>query len=180
MTLVATSTFNVTDQAPTTVAATAPVLPPVSYGAGGRGRLVHPTLGAYDYANTPDETVNLDGDICVPPIWSHTQTLGGGVDALWPSYPRDCEVIERWLQGDVGCPINHLRQLWQFFVNPPDPVTGSPIIWAPNYASPRTYKVFLVGLTAGGEQYKLNTRLARYGYAPTPVELKLRIFAYAS
>lgn len=180
MSLSASATLTVADQAPTTAAATAVVQAPVGYGTGGRGRLVHPTLGAYDYVNTPDEIENVDGDIIIPPIWAHAQTIGGAVDALWSGYPRDVKVTERWAQGDVGCPIEHLRQLYQFFANPP-PLTGTPVIWTPNYINAKSYNVALVDLRSGGSAgYKLAVRIARWGYAPKPVELDLRILGYAS
>jgi hypothetical protein len=180
MTLSASATFTVADQTPVTVAADAVVQPPVGFGTGGRGRLVHPTLGAYDYAVTPDEVENCDGDVLIAPVWSHAMTLGGAVDALWPGYLRDALIVERWRNGDVGCPIDHLRQIWQLFANPPDPVTGTPVVWTPNYINANSYNVAIVSVRSGGSAYRLDLRLARWGYAPQPVELSLRILGYAS
>lgn len=179
MTITASTTFDVTDQTPTTVSASTVVQAAVGYGTGGRGRLVHPTLGAYDYVNAPDDVENCDGDVLIAPMWSHAMTLGGAVDALWPGYLRDAKIIERWRNGDVGCPIEHLRQLWQLFANPPDPVSGTPVVWSPNYINALSYKVALVDVRSGGQGYRLDLRLARYGYAPQPVELEMRVLGYA-
>ncbi len=179
MSLTATATFTVADQASVSESITTIVQPPVGVGTGGRGRLVHPVLGTYDYVNSPDETVNIDGDVCIAALWSRAQSIGGQVDTLWPSYLRDGNVIERWIQTDVGAPIAHLRMLWQLFTNPPA-AGGTQVIWAPNYATNRTYYVILAGVTAGGEEYKLNRYLAKKGYAPNPVELRMRIIGYAS
>lgn len=178
MSLTASSTFNVADSATVSAEAQTIIQPPVGYGTGGRGRLVHPTLGTYDYANTPDETVNVDGDVCFSPLWAHAMTLGGGQDTLWPGNLRDARVIERWHQGDVGAPIAHLRTLWAFLTNPPDPASGAFVQWFPNYANARGYKVVLAEVRAGGEGYRIDRRLLSYGYAPAPVELELRIVGY--
>lgn len=180
MTITVAGTFSVADQAPLSAAAETIVQPPVGFGAGGRGRLVHPVLGAYDYVNTPDEVVNLDGDVLYGPTWAHAPTLGGAVDALWSGFIRDALVIERWGNGTVGCPIDHLRQLWAMYANPPDPNAGAPVVWSPNYANARSYNVAIVNVSAGGEAYTLKMRLARYGYAPSPVEIQFRILGYAS
>lgn len=180
MAITVSGTFSVADQAPTTVGANATVLPPLGFNAGGRGKLTHPTLGAYEYITAPTEVVNVDGDVCYPPIFAHTMTIGGAVDTVWPGFLRDARVIERWKQGEVGCPIEHLRMLWQIFVNPPDLATGVPVIWEPNYINARRYNVLITSVKAGGEEYTLDLRLARYGYAPLPVEVELRILGYAS
>lgn len=185
MAITATSTFDVTDQTPTTVSASTVVQAPVGFGTGGRGRLVHPTLGSYDYANTPSQIENVDGDICVPALWSHATTLGGGVDALWSGFVRDALVTERWgstqVYGtEVGCTMAQLRQLWQFFANPPDPSTGAFVVWSPNYINGNSYNVAIVAVTAGGKGYTLDVRLAGQGYAPNPVEMQLRILGRAA
>lgn len=180
-TLTASTTAIVADQAAVTASASTVVQPPVGATATGRGRLVHPTLGVYDYANTPDETVNIDGDLWFPPIWAHSTTLGGGVDVLWPGFARDVVVVERWKQGDVGCPIEHLRALWALYANPPNPQAGSFVVWSPNYASAKSWRVALVKLSAGGDEgITLDRRLLKSGYAPGPVELHLRIIGDAT
>lgn len=175
MSLTASTTFDVADQAPVSAEAAVVIQPAVGVGTGGRGRLVHPTLGTYDYANTPDETVGLDGDVLYGPTWAHTATLGGAVDAWWPGFKRDARVVERWKQGQVGAPIEHLRMLWAMFAAPPADPIANPVIWTPNYANARSYRVALVDVRAGGERITLDRRLLSWGYAPQPVELELRI-----
>lgn len=180
MALISTADFNVANQAPVEVQITATVQPPLGFGTGGRGRLEHPTFGAYDYVHRPTETINIDGDVCYGPRWAHEETLGGGADVLWNGYIRDAVVTERWKEGDVGTLLSHLRMLWTMYANPPDPGADQFVIWKPNYATARAYKVAIVDLTSGGEGYKLDWMLLRSGlYTPSPVELKLRVFGYA-
>jgi hypothetical protein len=174
--LTASATFTVADSSAVSTSGQIIIQPPVGIGTGGKGRLIHPTVGTYDYLVRPTHTVNFDGEVAYPPVWRHTMTLGGGVDALWPGFIRDVEVIEHWATGEVGCPIDHLRMLWTLFANPPA-VGVVPVIWVPNYASSAEFDVAIVDVTAGGKEYTLDRRLAEWGYAPQPVELKMRILA---
>src|SRR5579862_3243807 len=75
-----------------------PILPGI-VAPGGKGRLIHPTLGTLDYDYAPDEWVNLAHDVIVPPVWATTKTLSGASNALWPGDIRDVEVQEIWNQG---------------------------------------------------------------------------------
>ncbi len=175
MSLTSSASFAVADSSIVSATATVTVQPAVGHGTGGRGRLTHPSISVYDYWNTPDEVVNLDGDIIYLPDWLHTKTLAGGADTLWTGQRRDVRVIERWLQGDVGSLLEHLQQLYLFAANPPNPETPSYVTWSPNYATASQYYVAIVGVRAGGSAYTLNTRLKASGYAPQPVELELQI-----
>ena len=107
-----------------------PILPLISSGTG-KGRLIHPTLGTLDYANKPDEWVNIDQDVIIAPIWTSTKTLQGAINVLSPSDVRDVVVEERWTQ-ELNVTIPFLRTLLAFWQNPPDPVTGTPVQWWPN------------------------------------------------
>ncbi len=182
MTLSASATFDVADQAPTDLDATVIVQPAAGVGTGGRGRLVHPTLGAFDYYDAPDETVNLDrGGVIVRPLWERSRTLSGQVDALWSGFLRDARVIERWRNGDVGSPIAHLRMLQAIVANPPDPAAGvaGAVVWEPSYATGTRYAVIVADVRAGGDEYQIDWRLEGYGFAPQPVELELRVLGLA-
>lgn len=178
MTIIASTTFSVANQASLSVNATAIVLAAAGDVLADRGRLVHPTLGTYDYINTPNETLNIDGDITAPPIWTHEMTLGGDVDTNWSAFINDAKVIERWTMGDTGSTIEHLRALWLFFSNPPEDPIATPVLWYPNYANLNVYNVVLTAVRAGREGYTLDRRLLSYGYAPSPVELELRVLGY--
>lgn len=180
MTISANASFSVADSATVSASVTETVLAPVSYAAGnGRGYLTHPTLGTYLYANTPSHVVNFDGAPIIIPDWLHGKSVSGGTDTLWSGNIRDVLVTERWAfpGSDVGSTISLLRNLYTFYANPPDPSAGSYVIWAPDYATSVTYSVAMVGLRAGGNQYTVDKFLSAKGYAPSPVELDLRIIA---
>lgn len=177
MTISASSTFNVLDASIESAQVSVVIQPAVGVGTGGRGQLVHPTLGTYAYAVAPDEVVDFDGAPLYSPQWAREQTFGGQVDTLWTGFLRDAVVIERWKNGEVGAPIALLRALWTFFANPPDPTTNQFVVWSPNYGTAVSYKVALAAVRAGGERITIDRRLASYGYAPQPVELELRIIS---
>lgn len=194
MTISASTTLTVTDQTATTATGSAVVLAaaaplgspggpgsPLPSGSGvyPGGRLVHPTLGTYDYAATPTETVNVLGGVIVPPVWAHAMTLGGGVDTLWPGFQRDARVVERWMHGETGGPLAHLVALLAMWQNPPDLSVGSYVVWSPTYATAASYHVAIVSVRSGGQEITIDQRLRRYGYAPSPVELEMRILGDA-
>lgn len=182
MTLSATSTFTVSDQATTDLTAAVTILPAAGAGPGGKGRLIHPTLGTFDYYSPPDETENLDrAGAVMRAMWARSQTLGGQIDVLWPGYLRDVRVIERWKNGDVGSPLAHLRTLAAMAATPPDPAGGlaGAVVWAPTYAIATRYAVVLAAVRVGGSEYRIDWRLEGLGYTPSPVELEMRILGLA-
>lgn len=183
MTLSATANFTVADGTLYTASATVSVLGAATHMA---GQLTHPQLGAYAYANTPDQVEGMDSNgVIVRPLWVHSQTLGGGVDAVWPGNLRDSVVVERWQQGDVGCKLAQYYALVNFFKTlPTDPVTQF-VVWAPNYITSAQYNVILTAVRCGGGDV-VDLRLKGYkhtnyaatggiGFAPGPVELEMRV-----
>lgn len=182
MSLSSSTSVAVTDRTATSVTITDTLLPPVGYGSGGRGRLVHPdgAIGTYDYANTPDETMNVEVTASMPPLWLHSQTIGGAVETRWLGVLQGMRIVERWMNGEVGALLTHVNHLWTFFANPPNPDAPSYVQWSPNYAHTSTYNVVITGLKVGGEEYTLNQRLKGFGYAPQPVELEMRIISLYS
>lgn len=178
MSLTSTATIIVADQTPTTASTSVVILPPSSApGAVAKGRLIHPTLGTYDYPQAPEETQNVDGGPVYRPIWSHAQTLGGAASALWSGYLRDARVIERWKQGDVGMPAAFARALWAFFTNPPNPADDSFILWTPSYAgTDQQWRVAITDLRIGGDGFNIDWRLMNFAsYVPGPIELEMRV-----
>ena len=144
--------------------------------APGTGRLVHPTLGTYDYARGPDEWTNMDTDAIIAPIWASTKTMGGAANVLWPGYLRDVEVEERWVQS-VAAELEHLRMLLQFWMNPPDPADGF-VEWYPTYHNALGFQVAMVSLTAGGQAVTLHA-LSKRGWVRGPIVLRMRIIGRA-
>jgi hypothetical protein len=147
--LTSTATFTIADASAAVAETTVQVLPAAPFPSGS-GRLVHPTLGAYDYEVKPDEWVNIDGGLVVPPVWASTKTMGGAVNALWPGYLRDVLTEERWKSlGGLSMPIGQLRMLIMIWSTPVDPATGY-VEWYPNYISPLGFKVIPINLGAAG------------------------------
>lgn len=149
----------------------------------GRGRLVHPVLGSFDYEYKPDEWVNIDGDVIIPPIWASTKTLGGAANVLWNGYLRDVVVIEKWKAlGGLAMPISQMRMLYMIWTNPVDPVIGY-VHWYPNYISPLGFKVIPLDLKAGGDSGITFDDVVNYlgendtpnGWMVNPVTLTLKI-----
>jgi hypothetical protein len=150
-TLTSSATLTVSPGATVTVSASTIVAPALGYGAGGTGRLIHPTLGTYDYDVTPNEWVNLMGDVIIPPIRSNNLTLSGATNALWAGTIRDVLCEEHWTvtRGDFSMRTAQLAMLLAMFQTPPDPTT-SWVLWYPNYATNLGYKVLLESLTVQG------------------------------
>jgi hypothetical protein len=144
------TTFSVTATSPVVVEEDSYVLP--SFAAGeGKGRLVHPTLGAYDYEAKPDEWVNMDGDAIVKPKWSSTMTLGGAANTLWKDKLRDVKVEERWKAlGGLAMPMTQMRMLLMMLANPVDPAVGY-VLWYPNYVNNLGFKVILLDVKTSGD-----------------------------
>jgi hypothetical protein len=171
-TLTASATFSVGASSTLTESITATILPAIVAGAG-RGRLVHPTLGTYDYAYMPDEWVNVDSDVIIPPIGANARTLDGAANTLWQGHIRDVEVEERWT---FAVSIAHLRSIAAMWQNPPDPDDGY-VQWYPNYANGNGYSVLLLDLSAGGQGIKLNWISRRHSFLIEDMALRMRIVA---
>ena len=117
----------------------------------GYGRLVHPTLGAFDYEVKPDEWVNIDADAIIPPVWASSRTLTSAANVLWMGNLRDVVVEERWKSlGGLAMPITQLRMLLAVWTTPIDPDVGY-VFWYPNYITGVSFKVLPVNLTVGGQ-----------------------------
>lgn len=160
-TLTSSATFTIGAGTPVIETAQITVLPALS-GATGKGRLIHPTLGTLDYPNAPDEWINMDGDIIVAPTWATVKTLEGATNALWQGNMRDVTVQEVWIQ-ELNVTIAFLRQLIAFWTTPPDPVTGTPVQWWPNYTNALGFEVVLENLQVEGDGQGLRDSLLREG-----------------
>jgi hypothetical protein len=158
-----------------------PVLPVVN-APKGKGRLVHPTLGALDYDTKPDSWANIDGDAIIAPTWSSTKTLLSAANVLWQGNIRDVEVTESWTQP-MSMTMAQMRMLIAFWSNPVDPLIGY-VQWWPNYANSNGYNVLLTSLQAGRSGITL-TDLGNYvdaddnniGWMENPVTLTLKLVA---
>lgn len=174
--LTSQDTFSVGDATVTQETVQIPVLSaPVA--PSGTGRLIHPTLGTYDYVEAPPEWGNMDTDAVIPPIWSSVKTLSGGSNTMWPGYMRDVEVYERWI-GRVAIKAPQMRMLLDFWKNAPaDP---DYVVWEPNYINANSYKVIILDVSTGGSKgVNLDyTMFQGDGFVKGPVVLKMRLVDY--
>lgn len=143
----------------------------------GPGRLVHPTLGTYDYEISPDEWGNMDQDAIVAPIWSSEMTLASGVNTVWAGHIKDVEVFERWT-GRIGMRAPQFRMLQDMFRNPPVP--PSYVEWYPSYINALGFKVIITKITSGGQSGTTldYTVLQNQGFVKGPIELSMRLVGY--
>lgn len=147
------------------------VLPAIG-AATGRGRLIHPTFGTYDYPYSPDRWTNIDGDVIIPPIWSSSKTLLGSANTLFVGNLRDVTVEEEWNQELAGSTA-HMRMLLAMWMNPPDP-TLDYVEWYPNYTSALGFKVIMIEVTVGGQGVSLDY-ITRQGWVTGVITLKMKI-----
>lgn len=174
-TLTSSGTFAVGAGAIATLTAAVTVIPSVGTGQG-RGRLIHPSLGTYDYIRGPDEWANIDTDAIIAPIWSSTKTLLGAANTLFLGDIRDVIVEERWIQS-TAMELSQARMLIAMWQTPPDP-TVAYVQWFPTYSNDLGYNVVILGLSAGGSEsgVTLNPLVKNgIGWAKGPIVLKMRI-----
>src|SRR5438105_11089454 len=94
-TLTSSATITIGDGSTVTEQASVVVIPAAGVGEG-NGRLIHPTLGTYDYDMPPNQWVNLHGDVIVAPIWASEKTLSSVANTLWQGVIRDVVIEEHW------------------------------------------------------------------------------------
>lgn len=169
-TLTASASFTIGAGASTVESTTVTILPALAGGTG-RGRLIHPTLGTYDYEHQPDHWTNIDSDLIVAPIWSGEKTLLGASNTLMTGHIRDVTVTEKWT---FAVKISHVRSLLMFWQNPPDPDNGF-VQWWPSYTSTNGFKVAMVALEIGGEEVTLDWFSRQHSVVSEGVVLKMRI-----
>lgn len=177
-TLTSSADFTVLD-APTEAASITLTVLPIAGAGEGSGRLIHPTLGIYDYPGAPDEWTNMDGDAVIAPVWSSTLTLDGAANTLWQGTIQDVVIEERWLgHGGLSMPIDQLRMLLSMWMNPPDPATGY-VQWQPSYANSHTYNVIVLAVLVSGQPGSTLNYIIKQGWVAAPVTLRLRLVGHA-
>jgi hypothetical protein len=170
-TLTSSATLTIADAAVAVESIAVNVLP-VAATSTGRGRLIHPSLGTYDYIRGPDEWQNIDGSPVIAPIWGSQKTLLGASNTLFSGDLRDVIVEERWTQSVAG-EIAHFRMLLAMWTNPPDPAVAY-VQWYPTYTSTQGFNVVMLGLTLGGREITI-TSLSHQGWVRGPLVLRMRI-----
>lgn len=170
-TLNSEATFTIGEASTETASTVLTILPAIGEGTG-PGRLVHPTLGTYDYEKCPDEWSNMDGDAIIAPIWASSKTLDGAANTLFSGNIRDVVIEERWI-GDLSVSLAMLRMLAAFWQNPPNPADGY-IEWYPNYINELGFKVIILALELNGQGINFDY-MARQGYVSGDLVLRMRI-----
>lgn len=165
------NTFTIGEASTETSAVDIAILPALGSGVG-TGRLVHPTLGAYDYEKCPDEWVNIDGDVIIPPVWTTSKALLGASNTLFAGHIRDVVVEERWL-GELSTSIEMVRMLASIWQTPPNP-SDDYVEWYPNYINALGYKVIVVALELNGQGLNFDY-ISRMGHVRGDLVLRMRI-----
>lgn len=147
--LTSSSTFTIGAGSVVTQTVDIPILPLLTSGEFGKGRMIHPTLGTLDYDFPPDEWVNVDGDVIIAPTWATQKTLQGAINTLWQGDIRDVIVEEHWTQEN-NISATAMRMFLAFWQNPPDPDAGAaPLQWWPNYCTSLGFEVALINVCVG-------------------------------
>jgi hypothetical protein len=145
----------------------------------GRGRLIHPTLGTFDYLYMPEQWINMDGDAIIRPQWQTSQTLSSGQATLWGGNIKDVRCSEVWTApGGLSMPMSMLRMLMTIFQNPVDPEVDY-VQWWPSYTTTLGFDVAVVGLTVGNTDITL-TDTSLQGWCDLPVTITYQLRSYAS
>lgn len=170
--LTSSATLTVGDGSVVTESVSFSVLPALP-GGSGKGRLIHPTLGSYDYDVEPVEWSNMYADAIVRPFWSSSLTLDGASSTLWAGGLKDVECEERW-SGELAMRSSQLSMLLAMYQDPPDPETAW-VQWWPSYINDLGFYVLLTGLDVGGSGAMVLDGWVHGGYVSKAVTLKLRI-----
>jgi len=156
-----------------TAEASVTVIPNAAPGEGA-GRLIHPTLGTFDYAYMPEQWVNMDGNALIIPKWQNTQTLDSGQNTLWSGNIKDVECKEIWTApGGLAMPMSQLRVLISFFQNPPDP-TVDYIQWWPSYVTGNGFDVVIKSMQVGSSGFTFSD-VSLQGWIDLPVTMVYQI-----
>lgn len=145
----------------------------------GNGRLVHPTLGTFDYLYMPEQWTNMDGSAIIFPNWQSSKTLGAGQNTLWGGVLKDTECTETWTApGGLAMPMDMLRLLLDFFQNPPDP-TVDYVQWYPSYITTLGFDVVIKNLQVGGRAITF-TDISLQGWIDQPVSITYQLIQAAA
>jgi hypothetical protein len=179
VTVITNSTaFVIAAQSSATAAVTLAIIPNAVAGEG-TGRLIHPTLGTFDYQYMPEQWVNMDGSAIIKPSWQNSKTLDSGQNTLWGGNIKDVECKEIWTApGGLAMPMSQLRVLISFFQNPPDP-TVDYVQWWPSYVTTNGFDVVIKGMEVGGEGFTFSD-ISLQGWIDLPVTMIYQIIGPAS
>lgn len=174
-TLSSSATLPIGETATATESVALTVLPIAGAGEG-RGRLVHPTLGTYDYEQAPDEWDGLSSDVVISPRWIVTAGIFGSVVKLEDGDISDAVCEERWT-SPAALGADQWAMLLAMFTAPPDPGAGEFVEWWPSYETNLGFYVALVGLRAGANAITMTPTRQDIDEIEGPVALTLQVLA---
>jgi len=170
--------FTIAAQSSAAVVTTLSIIPNAVAGEG-TGRLIHPTLGTFDYLYAPEQWVNMDGGAIIKPKWQNSPTLDSGQNTLWGGNIKDVECKELWTApGGLAMPMSQLRVLISFFQNPPDP-TVDYVQWWPTYITTNGFDIVIKSMTVGGSDMTF-TDVSKQGWIDLPVTMIYQIIGPAA
>lgn len=176
-TLTSSTDFTIAAQSAEVATIDLDVLPVAASGTG-RGRLVHPTFGTFDYPYQPKEWSNMDGDAIVPPDWQTSKTLTAGQATLWRGNMKDVRCTESWTTpGGLSMPRDMLRMLLSIYQNPPNPEDDY-LKWYPSYITDLGFNVVMTRLTVGGSNIKFSDTSLQ-GWIDKTVTVSYQLVSYA-
>jgi hypothetical protein len=177
-TLTNSTAFTIAAGATVVADTTVEVVSPAVAGEG-VGRLIHPTLGTFDYPYQPEQWTNVDGAAIIAPSWQTTKTLGSGQATLWAGNLRDVEATETWTgPGGLSMPMSMLRMLIAIWQNPPDP-TVDYVQWWPSYITTVGYDVVVKNITVGNRSLTF-TDTSLQGWIDLPVTITYQLVQLAA
>ncbi len=172
--LTATTNFTILDASPVTDSVQLQVVAAAAPGTG-NGRMIHPTLGSLEYYLAPHEWTGMAEDAIIAPIWASQQTLSSTANTLWPGVLRDVAPEERWLpDAGLSMPLDMLKSLIAFWMNPPDPAVGY-VEWHPSYVTSLKFHVIITAIEVAGAPMTMSPQTVGSNLVEYPVTVKLRI-----
>lgn len=126
--------------------------------------LTHPdgaNFPVVTYNRNPDRTINFDQVPLYPPAAEIVRTLGTSLAFVTQNALGDVIVTEIWEAsgGKASMEASLFRRLYELSIN--EPAVEDPEIfieWAPRDRTDTVYQVVIVGLRAGGANFKLDVR----------------------
>jgi hypothetical protein len=178
--------FTIDDPVQNLVASLDLTLLPENAGAMAMRELHYPgdTLAPLIYESNPEWWENFDTEpLTARSLFKAELTITDAALARWKGYLKDRPVVEHWVGDEQKSfmTLNMLRRLWEYYANPPDPLTQGYITWWPKDRTSKGYNIEIESLAVGGaDTIKMNLYATRGGIVLQEVVLTFRIISEVS